>query len=104
MKRFHAHIYFESESLELARSLAGRAHLMGLFETVKLHEQPIGPHPTGMVETHFSQPSYNSAIEWIASNRGSFSALIHQDTGDDFKDHTDGIRWFGTKLPLDFSF
>ncbi len=104
MKHFHVHIYFEPDTLERARLLAERASLMDLFEFVKLHEQPIGPHPTGMIEAHFNQPSYHSVSDWVKANRGAFSALIHSDTGDDIKDHTDGIAWLGKELPLDFDF
>lgn len=104
MNRYHAHIYFGSKDLELARSLSERARATAFFDTVKLFEQPIGPHPTGMIETNFSEPSYNSAVEWIDSNRGTFSALIHHDTGDDIKDHTDNIRWLGQEHTLNFNF
>lgn len=104
MNNFHVHIYFEPESLEKARFLAGRARLTNLFEFVKIHEQPLGPHPMGMVECHFCAPSYISVLDWVEGNRGSFSALIHPDTGDDFKDHTDGVQWLGRELPLDFDF
>src|SRR4051812_8926505 len=104
MKRFHAHIYFESENLELGLALAERAHSVKLFESVMCHEQPVGPHPTAMIEVQFGEPSYTSVLEWIEANRGSFSVLIHQDTGDDFKDHSEGIQWIGKKLLLDFAF
>jgi aromatic ring-cleaving dioxygenase len=104
MKRFHAHLYFVSESLELARALTERARLLGRFEFVELYERPVGPHPLGMVELQFSEPFYTSAVEWIEANRGDFSALIHPDTGNDLKDHSEGIQWLGQELPLDFKF
>jgi len=104
MNRFHAHVYFASGDLERARFLVNRAGLMNLFELVKLHEQPIGPHPTAMIEVHFSEQFYIAALDWLEANRGVFSVLIHQDTGDDFKNHTDGIQWLGKRMPLDFNF
>lgn len=103
-KRFHAHIYFEPKDLEGARSLAERARTINQFQFVTLSEIPIGPHPMGMIEIHFSEPSQSVAIDWIKNNRGSFSVLIHQDTGDDVKDHTENIQWLGPTVPLDFSF
>lgn len=103
-KRFHAHIYFEPKDLESARSLAEKARVISQFEFVTISELPVGPHPTGMIEIHFSEPSHSLAIDWIKNNRGTFSGLIHQDTGDDLKDHTDNILWLGPKVPLDFSF
>ena len=74
------------------------------FESVKIQEKPVVPHPTGMIEIHFGEPCYNKVIEWLNVNRGVLTAMVHEDTGDDFKDHTDGIRWLGKELPLDFSF
>jgi DOPA 4,5-dioxygenase len=104
MMHFHVHVYFGPTHFESAHLLAERARLTKLFELVKIHEKPIGPHPTGMIEGHFSEPVYSSVLNWIESNRGSFSALVHQDTGDDFKDHTEGVRWLGQELKLDFDF
>jgi aromatic ring-cleaving dioxygenase len=104
MKRFHIHVYFEPDSLESARVLAERARLTNLFEFVEIHEQPIGPHPTGMIEAHFGDQSYISVLDWVEAHLGVFSALIHQDTGDDFSDHTEGARWLGKELPLNFDF
>lgn len=104
MKHFHVHIYFEPNHLENALILAERARQTKLFELVKSHENPVGPHPMGTIEGHFKELNYFAVLNWVEANRGYFSALIHQDTGDDFKDHTDGIRWLGSELPLDFDF
>ena len=104
MKRFHVHIYFEPSALENARLLADRAEQTRLFTFVKLHEQAIGPHPTGMIEGHFNEPSYVPVLNWLEGNRGAFSVLIHHDTGNDFIDHTAGARWLGEEMPLDFNF
>lgn len=104
MKHFHAHIYFEPEARKIALLWSMRAELAGLFELVNYREQPVGPHATGMIEAHFSESAHGRVLEWLRANRGSFSVLIHQDTGDDFKDHTDGIKWLGKELPLKFDF
>lgn len=104
MRLFHAHIYFEPDRLENARLLVARADLTGLFGLVKLHGQPIGPHPTGMIETHFGESAHASVLAWLEANRGDFSVLVHEDSGDDFRDHTDGARWLGKGLPLKFGF
>lgn len=104
MKYFHVHIYFEDKDIQRARDLFEAAKLLDLFETVKFHDRPIGPHPTGMFEMHFKEPCYNQIMDWVAANRGHFTAMIHQDTGDDYIDHTEHIRWLGKQVPLDFSF
>lgn len=104
MKIFHAHVYFEEDCLEKARAWAWRASKSGLFSLVKDYERPVGPHPRAMIEAHFDESSFADSVAWIEQTHGPFSVLIHQDTGDDFKDHTDGIRWLGEELKLDFDF
>jgi aromatic ring-cleaving dioxygenase len=104
MKHFHLHIYFEPDKIERARVLAEQGQLVNLFECVKFYDHPVGPHPMGMIEIHFGEGSYAPVLDWIEAQRGEFSVLIHQDTGDDLKDHTDGSRWLGQALSLNFSF
>lgn len=104
MKRFHLHVYFPSDQPEAARLWRANAALSGLFDSVRLHERPVGPHPTATIEAHFAESAYASALGWVEARRGSFSALIHPDTGDDLKDHTDGARWLGEEVPLRFDF
>ena len=104
MMHFHAHIYFNEENRAEARHLAERIKLVDIFQCISLSSKPIGPHPLGMIEAHFNNLSYNLALKWLMNHRGEYSVLIHQDTGDDFKDHTDNILWLGPPLPLNFSF
>ncbi|MBL7543270.1 MAG: hypothetical protein JNL11_05610 [Bdellovibrionaceae bacterium] len=104
MKYFHIHVYFEEKDINHAYVLLDKATAIGLFEVVRFQEKPVGPHPTAMVEMHFKESCYSQVLEWIKINRGTLTAMIHQDTGDDFKDHTDNIQWLGEKRPLDFSF
>ena len=104
MKHYHAHVYFEARHLDEARTWSAQAEGSGVFELVKFHARPVGPHPTGMVEAHFGEAQYEAALEWLDKNRGDFSVLVHRDTGDDYADHTNGIRWLGKSVPLDFGF
>jgi aromatic ring-cleaving dioxygenase len=104
MKHFHVHIYFEDKDKTFARTLAKNAGSINSIKGVKFHEHPVGPHPTGMIELQFSEPVYNKVVDWVEANRGDLSALIHEDTGDDFRDHTEGARWLGLPLKLDFTF
>ena len=104
MKKYHIHIYFEPTLLESAKQLKTEAVQSGLFEIVKLYENPIGPHPTGMIEIHFQELDYKNSYSWVEAHRRDFSVLIHEDTGDDFKDHTEGSVWLGKKKTLNFDF
>lgn len=104
MNLFHAHIYIKNQTLKEIHELIDLAQLTGIFEHLELSEKPIGPHPLGMIELHFSGKAYHVAIQWLKNHHRNFSTLIHQDTGDDFRDHTDGILWLGTPVEIDFSF
>ena len=104
MTQFHAHIYFAPHEIELANVLVQDAVSSKVFNSIKLFEHAVGPHPTAMIEMHFDDRSHNLAVNWVKAHRKNFSVLIHQDTGDDIKDHTDGIHWLGEMLFLDFDF
>lgn len=104
MKYFHAHIYFKPENINFAKILFHTVQDIEFFTKAEFCEKPIGPHPLGMIEAHFREPCYNLVIEWLESNRGPCSTLVHEDTNDDVRDHTDGILWLGPELPIDFGF
>lgn len=104
MKKFHAHIYFEAVQKTKALELAQLAEKSELFSLVFFQERAVGPHSTGMIEAHFNETKLTAIINWMNRHRGAFSVLIHEDSDDDIKDHTDGSQWLGKELPLDFSF
>ncbi|KAK5169150.1 uncharacterized protein LTR77_006459 [Saxophila tyrrhenica] len=67
----------------------------------KLFDRPIGPHPLAMFEVNvFSPAQFGAFIPWLVINRGPLSALIHPNTGDDVRDHTQRATWMGQALPL----
>jgi aromatic ring-cleaving dioxygenase len=43
---------------------------------------------------------FGAFIPWLVINRGPLSALIHPNTGDDLRDHTQRATWMGQPLPL----
>lgn len=64
--------------------------------------RPVGPHPIGMFEVNIFTPSqFGAFIPWLVINRGPLSALIHPNTGDDVRDHSQRATWMGQPLPLD---
>lgn len=103
MSNYHAHVYFAPAQEPRARSLLvalSRAPLR--FE--RLHSRPVGPHPLPMIELHFDGRDLREALRRLEILRDGFSVLVHEDTGDDLRDHTRGALWLGARLPLDFSF
>lgn len=104
MKRLHAHIYFIESDGAKAHTLANKARVTNLFETVDFYDKPVGPHASGMIELHFDDRAVDQVMKWLEIHHGNFSVLIHEDTGDDFRDHTEGIHWLGKPLSIDFGF
>lgn len=105
--KFHAHVYFKSSEKDSAVTLrqAILDHLTGkiTFVSELLHE-PRGPHPLPSFEVHYLVEFENPVLQVLTQFQGNLSILIHPDTGDDHRDHSENVRWLGQPLKLDFSF
>ena len=102
---YHAHIYFTLEMREAAKVLRQAIVDLNLHD-VKVYElidRPIGPHPVAMFEVDFSNVRFDFLKNWFEKNRAGLSILIHENTGDDLRDHTQGATWLGKKQDLNFS-
>ena len=105
MKTYHAHIYFDLCDLELAELLFRKASVQkDILKTWKIYDREVGPHPKPMFELHFDETTREAVIAWLKSNIGDWSALVHEDSGDDYRDHTENHEWIGFELPIKFSF
>jgi DOPA 4,5-dioxygenase len=103
---YHAHVYFDLENKKSAYAfyqLAG-SQAKSLLQVYGFIEKPIGPHPKPMFEIHFQQEQKQTVLHWLESHRGIHSVLVHEETGDDYKDHESGALWLGEKLTLNTSF
>lgn len=70
----------------------------------RIWDKPIGPHPVAMFEVNvFTPAQFGAFIPWLVINRGPLSALVHPNTGDDVRDHTQRATWLGEKMTLDLS-
>lgn len=68
----------------------------------KVWDRPIGPHPAPMFEVNLFTPmQFGAFIPWLVINRGPLSALVHPNTDDEERDHTQRATWMGDRLPLD---
>ncbi|KAF8906307.1 DOPA-like domain-containing protein [Gymnopilus junonius] len=64
-------------------------------------DRPVGPHPTAMFEVNTFDPHQTGALfSWLAVNRGPCSVLIHPNTDDPYRDHTERAIWMGRPWPL----
>lgn len=48
----------------------------------------------------FTPEQFGAFIPWLVINRGPLSALIHPNTDDEVRDHTQRATWMGTPMPL----
>lgn len=64
-------------------------------------DKPVGPHPVAMFEVNTFTPHQTGALfSWLVVNRGPCSVLIHPNTNDAYRDHTERVTWIGQPWPL----
>ncbi|KAF2005865.1 hypothetical protein P154DRAFT_518117 [Amniculicola lignicola CBS 123094] len=102
---FDVHIYFvqsDEEETKYATELWER--IRREFPELRIYrvwDRPIGPHITGMFEVNiFTPEQFGAFIPWLVINRGPLSALLHPNTDDELRDHTQRATWLGQELPL----
>lgn len=104
MKNYHAHIYFFPKDASIIQKVFDEARKFRYMRTYPIVPRPVGPHATGMFEAHFNEDAKENVLRWLQENRQGLSVLIHEDTGDDHRDHSQNVIWLGEILPLDFGF
>jgi DOPA 4,5-dioxygenase len=96
---YHAHVYWSSDD-EKTTALTIRAKLAALDCGLgRVWDTPIGPHPLPMYQVNYCT-TIQEPVEKLLTESG-LTVLLHEDTGDDLRDHTEGTRWLGEKLNLD---
>ena len=95
---YHAHVYWNRQEQRLTAIIL-RDVLHGLGCSLgRVWDQPIGPHPLPMYQVNFDHNIYDAVIS-VLTNK-NLNVLIHEDTGDDVRDHTEGAQWIGDPLEL----
>ncbi|KAM6497157.1 DOPA-like domain containing protein [Amanita muscaria] len=102
---FDFHIYYIPSApaeFEYARKLHERIRReFPELRIYKFWEKSVGPHPTAMFEVNTFTPHQTGAFfSWLAVHRGPCSVLIHPNTGDAIKDHTELATWMGKEWPV----
>lgn len=97
--KYHAHIYWSNDdqrstAISLRQQLADLGCPLG-----RVWDQPIGPHPLPMYQINYDD-NIAEKVEELLSGK-NLTVLLHEDTGDDLRDHTEGTRWIGDALDLD---
>ena len=103
---FDIHVYFNADTrskAEALQSLALKEFHGRPIHISRLVDRKIGPHPMPMFEIDFGKDDLSEMILWLIKNRNGLTVLVHQVTGHDTIDHSEGALWMGDILELDFS-
>ncbi|MCD5992014.1 DOPA 4,5-dioxygenase family protein [Pseudomonas sp. CDFA 602] len=100
---YHAHVYFDSHTLEQARSLCEAASARFGVQMGRVHEKRVGPHPDWSCQLAFEHAQLADVTLWLALNRKGLVVFLHPLTGNELRDHTDHAVWMGAVRPLDLS-
>lgn len=102
-RHYHAHVYFDRDTEDYAVDLRDRIHREFGLPVGRVHRQPVGPHPHWSFQVLFSDQEFDRFIPWLDDARNGLTVLVHGDSGDDFKDHTEYAYWLGEPAELDLS-
>jgi aromatic ring-cleaving dioxygenase len=103
IKAYHAHVYFDADSVDQARALCTKAANLFDVEMGRLHERPVGPHPMWSCQLAATPAQFGELLPWLVLNRDGLIVFCHPDTGDHLADHRDHGIWLGTGLKIDLS-
>lgn len=103
IKGFHAHVYFDAETLPQACALCEEAARRFPLKMGRVHDKRVGPHPDWSCQLAFKPELFGDVVPWLALNRGGLNVLVHPITGSDLKDHRDFPLWMGEVRPLDLA-
>jgi len=101
--KYHAHVYFEQETVMFATTLCEKAaNLFGL-SMGRVHHREIGPHPKWSCQIMFTSHDFDMLIPWLDNERNGLTVFVHAVTGDNIKDHTDMAYWLGEPEELNLA-
>jgi len=105
---FDVHVYYNvgsASQTQFARELHTRIRLeFPELRVYRLWDRPIGPHTMAMFEVNLFTPvQFGAFVPWLVVNRGPLSALVHPNTDDELRDHTQRATWLGERVIVDTS-
>jgi aromatic ring-cleaving dioxygenase len=103
IKGFHAHVYFDTATLEQGRAVCLEAASRFTLAMGRVHPGPVGPHPDGSCQLAFAPKVFAELVPWLAMHRRGLVVFIHPITGNDLIDHRDFAMWMGAVRPLNLS-
>ncbi|KAH6915998.1 DOPA-like domain-containing protein [Coprinopsis sp. MPI-PUGE-AT-0042] len=106
---FDFHVYYNVEDeaeTKYARELHERVRReWPELRIYRFWDRAVGPHPKAMFEVNTFTPHQTGAFfSWLTVNRGPCPVLIHPNTDDEYRDHTELCSWMGGPLVLNTDF
>jgi DOPA 4,5-dioxygenase len=102
-ERYHAHVYFDADTVAQARALCRRVADECSVVMGRVHERLVGPHPRWSCQLAFASEQFDGVIARLDAERQGLTVLVHGLTGDDYADHTAHAMWLGDAAVLDLS-
>ena len=103
IKGYHAHVYFDGNSVAQARALRERVSDEFDYAVGRFHEKNVGPHPRWSFQIAFKDEAFGTLVPWLALNRKGLTVFVHGLSGEDIYDHTELVMWLGESAKLDLS-
>ena len=103
LKGFHAHIYFDADEVEAAKSFAEEASKRFKLAIGRFHLGPIGPHPRGSCQLSMKPEVFAQFTLWALDARGELTIFCHGLSGDAMLDHTQLVLWMGQSETIDLT-
>lgn len=97
---YHAHVYFDADTLPQARALCEAARDEFNLRMGRVHEKLVGPHPMWSCQLLMPAEKFAAVIPWLNVHKDGLIVFVHTLTGDDLWDHTHGAMWLGESMPL----
>ena len=99
--RYHAHVYFDSETEVQARELCSAAWHTCNVGLGRFHRRPVGPHPLWSCQLTFDADEFDRLIPWLDEHRDGLDILVHPLTVNALEEHTTLAGWLGQAVALD---
>lgn len=102
-RAYHAHVYFDADTVAQARALCDEAGRLFKVQVGRVHERNVGPHPRWSCQIAFAAREFDRLVPWLDAHRGGLDVFVHGLTGNDLEDHTTHAYWLGNEHVLDLS-
>ena len=97
---WHAHVYYDASSLDLAEQVCQQAVAALPIEQGRMHRKPVGPHPLWSCQLSFAPADLGTVLTWLSLHHQGLTVFVHPNTGNDLVDHRDRAIWVGDSVRL----